>query len=241
MIDQILDQVAKLLPEPRTYFEYLFQNNSYTFLKTCKIITIKADERFVSTGEKVDKIWICLSGVVKAMEEFESGETYIFTSFSAPEIFGEMEALAEIPKFRASLVAVTECVFIAGSVEAYLSWLKGDANILYERTQKLLKHFMDEARNNRAYLLLDGMERIKLYFVERCGHDQEDGIWVLKNTRQQISDETGYSVKTVNRVIKKLSQQELLAVIGQRIMITDSQYKKMLESIDDKLKHEKHS
>ena len=61
----------------------------------------------------------------------------------------------------------------------------------------------------------------------------------MKNTRQQISDETGYSVKTVNRVIKKLKEQELLTVVGQRIVINKTQYGKMLESIDDKVKYEK--
>lgn len=238
MRDEILDQIDKLSPELKSYFEQLFQIESRDFLKTSKIVTIKANERFVSTGGILDRIWICISGVVKVMEEFRSGEIYIFTKFSAPEIFGEMEALAEIPKFRASLVAETDCVFIVGSVEAYKKWVKSDAKTLYERTRHLLKGVMDEGRSNRAYLLLDGMERIKLYFIDHYVPCENDEPCILKNTRQQISDETGYSVKTVNRVIKKLSEQEFLIVKGQRIIINNTHYKKMLESMDEKVKYE---
>ena len=238
IMKKILYQIAKLPTETKEYFEHLFQEKSDIFLNSCKIITIKPNERFISTGEDLDKIWICMSGSVKAMEEFRSGETYIFTQFSAPEIYGEMEALAEIPKYRTSLVTVTECVFIVGSVDQYIAWLKQDPDILYERTQHLLRRIMDEGRSNRAYLLLSGMERIKLYMIDHCLDCQEDQVYIIKNTRQQIADETGYSVKTVNRVIKKLKDQELLTIKGQRILISKRQFKKLLEGIDEKVKYE---
>ena len=237
MIDNILYEIHKLPTKVRTYFEPLFQSDSHTFLKTCKIVTIKTNVRFVSTGEVVDKIWICISGSVKVMEEFKSGETYIFTQFSAPEIYGEMEMLAGIPLYRSSLVAATDCVFIVGPATAYVSWIKRDANALYERTQFLAKRVMEEGRSNRAYLLLDGTERIKIYFTDYYTCSEDEPICVLRNTRQQISDETGYSVKTVSRVIKKLSGQGFLTVEGQRIIMTNKQYKKMLESIDEKVKY----
>ena len=149
-----------------------------------------------------------------------------------------MEALAEIPKIRASLVTETDCVFVVGSVDAYKKWITSDPQILYERTRHILKGVMDEGRSNRAYLLLDGMERIKMYFIDHYVPCEDDELCVLKNTRQQIADETGYSVKTVNRVIKKLSEQEFLIVKGQQIIINDKHYKKMLESMDEKVKYE---
>lgn len=239
MREKVLYQIAKLPSELKNYFEHFFQLKSHNFLNTSKIITIKPNERFVSTGEDLDNIWICISGTVKVMEEFESGETYIFTQFSAPEIFGEMEALAGIPKYRASLVTVTKSVFIVGSAKEYTQWLKEDVDILYERTQYLLKRVMDEGRSNRAYLLLSGIERIKLYIIDRCSHCQGEEVCVIQNTRQQIADETGYSVKTVNRVIKKLNEQELLRVKGQRILISKDQYERLLEGIDEKVKYEK--
>lgn len=239
MREKVLYQIAKLPSELKNYLEHFFQPKSHVFLNTCKIITIRPNERFISTGEDLDKIWICISGTVKVMEEFESGETYIFTQFSAPEIFGEMEALAQISKYRASLVTVTESVFIIGSVKEYIQWLKEDVDILYERTQYLLKRVMDEGRNNRAYLLLSGMERIKLYIIERCSHCQREEVCVIQRTRQQIADETGYSVKTVNRVIKKLNEQKLLTVKGQRILVTKQQYERLVEGIDEKVKYEK--
>lgn len=238
MREEILYEIDKLTPKLKKYFEHLFQIESYEFLRTCKIVNIKENERFISTGENLDGIWVCISGVVKVMEEFKSGETYIFTRFTAPEIFGEMEALAEIPKFRASLVAETNCVFLVGSVDAYIKWVKNDARVLYERTQYLLKNVMDEGRSNRAYLLLNATERIKLYFLDHYIFSRGDKLCIIRDTRQQIADETGYSVKTVNRVIKKLKEQELITVEGQRILINRQQYSRILESMDEKVRYE---
>ncbi len=238
MIDEILYQIDKLPPDLKNYFETFFGRDSESFLKQCTIVTVRANERFVHTGDILDKAWICISGTVKVMEEFKSGETYIYAKFSAPEIFGEMETVAGIPIYRSSLIAETDCIFIVGPTDDYINWIKKDAVLLYSRMQHHLKHFMEEGRNNRTYLLLDATERIKLYFLDRCAICQDGKLCILKNTRQQIADETGYSVKTVNRVIKKLAEQGLLVVKGQGINITNVQYIKMLESIDEKAKFE---
>ena len=238
MKEKILCQIAKLPIETRKYFEGFFQNNSENFLKHSTIVTIRANERFVHTGDYLDKVWICISGTVKVLEEFKSGETYIYAKFSAPEVFGEMETIAEIPIYRSSLIAETDCIFIVGPTDIYINWIKEDASLLYSRMQHHMKHFMDEGRNNRTYLLLDATERIKLYFLDHCAICQEAKACIIKNTRQQIADETGYSVKTVNRVIKKLNEQDFLVVKGQTIIVNNQQYKKMLESIDEKAKYE---
>lgn len=237
MIDKIIYEIDKLPLEIKQYFEHFFQVSAHTFLKKCKIVTIKADDRFISAGEEAKEVWICISGSVKAMEEFKSGAIYVYTEFPAPGIYGEMEALADIPLYRSSLVAVTDCVFIVGPIKEYIGWIQKDINALYERTQDLSRRLMEEGRSNRAYLLLDGMERIKVYLIDYYTYYKDNEVCVLRNTRQQISDETGYSVKTINRVIKKLTEQGFLSIERQRITITKSQYKRILESIDEKVKY----
>lgn len=233
----ILDEIAKLEPELKKYFKQLFQSAPQEFLNTCSIITVKKNKRFITTGEDLNKVWICLSGTVNVMEEFTTGDTYIFTRFSAPIIFGEMEALAKISTFRATLVTVTDSIFIVGSAPEYINWLKKDAQLLYKRTHDILRCFMDEGRDTRTYLLLSGIERIKLYFIQQYELTGKDEMCVLTNTRQQIADETGYSLKTVNRVIGKLKTQGLITINGHKILVNKQQYNDMLESIDEKIKH----
>ena len=230
MVHKILKEIEEIPGAKNKYFTKLLQKD---ILDYCKVIKIESGARFVTSKEEVDKVWILLLGKVRALEEYTTGDIYIFQKFDAPEVFGEMEALAEIPHFRASLIAETECVFITLPVNIYLRFLKENSGFLYKRTQVIIKRVLDEERDNRIYLMLKGVDRIKLYFIQHYELSESGEVCILKTTRQQIADETGYSIKTVNRVMKKLKEENFLNITGQKILITESQYIKMIESIEE--------
>ncbi|WP_300384627.1 Crp/Fnr family transcriptional regulator [Clostridium sp.] len=227
---KILKEIEKIPNSNSEYFKQLLQNDTLNY---CKVITIEVGTRFVTSKEDVNKIWILLLGKVRALEEYTSGDIYIFQRFVAPEVFGEMEALAEIPHFRASLIAETKCVFITLPVILYLNFLKDNSEFLYKRTQSTLKRVLDEERDNRIYLMLKGIDRVKMYFIQHYEISEVEGICILRITRQHIADETGYSLKTINRVLKSLKEQKFLDTVGQKILITENQYIKMIESIEE--------
>lgn len=232
-MDDILRKIKKIPNIEIKEFMELFQDGNSEFLEQCKIVTLKPDFRFVVSGEDISKIWILLKGYVKALEEFNTGETFIFKRFPAPEVFGEMEALADIDKYRATLITDTECVFLNLPVEEYKKILKNNPSYLYKRTNIILKRVLDEKKHMRTFLMVKSIDRIKIYFVQQYKlYGKPNSTCVLKITRQQISEETGYSVKTINRGIKKLEEENLLIVEGQKIIITNNQYRQMLKSVD---------
>jgi len=213
-------------------FEELFNDDNLDLLDDCQVVTLQAGERFISSDEKIDTIWILLSGLVKALEEFSTGDVYAFTKFPAPEVFGEMEALADIPNFRATLITESKCVFITMPVDVYKNFLENNSKYLYKRTHIILKRVLDEQKHLRTFLMIKSIDRIKIYLVQNYRLYAKDDFCILKMTRQQIAEETGYAVKTVNRVIKRLEKQGLLTVEGHRIIITKPQYEKMYESVE---------
>ena len=175
-----------------------------------------------------------LSGRVKALEEYITGDIYIFTRFNPPEIFGEMEAITDFPFFRASLITETDCICATIPVAMYLKYLQNNPDILYSRVQTILKRISNDQRDNRFYLMLSSTDRIKIYLVQHFKQSNNNESYVLRKTRQQIADETRYSVKTVNRVIKKLIEEDLLGTIGQKIVLTNKQYNILMKSINEK-------
>ena len=96
---------------------------------------------------------------------------------------------------------------------------------------------------------LDATDRIKVYFIkqyrqyyqvnnnknnknnEKNKRDDKRKTYTFRATRQQIADETGYSVKTVNRTIKKLVQEGLISMVGQKFQISKEQYSDLTDSI----------
>jgi len=217
-------------------FEELFQENFYETLDHCQVVIVKAGVRFISVDEEINTIWIVLSGRVKALEEYTTGDIYTFKKFPAPEVFGEMEVLADINKFRATLVTETECVFLNIPVDDYQDLLKNNSQYLYKRTNIILKRVLDEQKHMRMFLMIKSLDRIKIYLIQHYQLYAKDNICILKITRQQIAEETGYAVKTVNRVIKKLDEENLLKIEGQRIIISEVQFKKMFKSVENYVK-----
>lgn len=230
---KILKQLSKVSMGNIQYFGQLFQEDAYPLLDRCKVVIIPKDTKFISSHDKINTIWILLYGNVKAVEEYSTGDIYIFQKFKAPEVFGEMEALSEISCYRASLITESECIFMKIPLALYIKFLKSNSEYLYLRTQDTLKRVLDDEREKRRYLKLNGIDRMKLYFIQYCQLNQKKGVCVIKNTRQQIADETGFSIKTVNRAIKKLKEQDLLKIQGQKILITDIQYDRMVKSMDE--------
>lgn len=232
---KILKEISSLPNNKTKYFDELFQDNSTIYLEHCSLVTASKGKKIIATMEDINKIWILISGKVKALEELATGEIYIFQKFSAPEVFGEMETFAGINKFKASVIAETDCTFITIPVFDYIQFMKEHSNYLFKRTQAILKRTLNEGKNNRIYLMLKSIERIKMYFIEHYKINEKEKVCILNNTRQQISDETGYSIKTINRGIKKLIEEQYIKVIGQKIYITEKQYQDMVNDIDAKL------
>ena len=54
----------------------------------------------------------------------------------------------------------------------------------------------------------------------------------LKQTRAQISDEIGFSVKTLERSIQKLEELDLIRVQRGKIIITQDGYRRMKDHIE---------
>ena len=68
---------------------------------------------------------------------------------------------------------------------------------------------------------------IKLYEFSKSSEE-----FVLNKSRQEIADETGYSIRTVNRIIKQLKEEGFMSGSGNKIKISKDQYSKMLKTMD---------
>lgn len=231
MEHKLLKELSKF-PEAKKNFLQMFSYASEKFLDNARIVKIKEGMRFVTAGEKIELVWILLKGQVKVVDEHISGDIYIFTKFNALEVFGEREGVGEVENFHASLVADTDCLFLTIPLNLYIEFLKENPEIFYNRVKKILRHTLDEGRENRIYLRMKAIDRLKLYFIKQYKNYAVKNLCELNITRQQIANETGYSVKTINRNVKSLDEENFLDIKGQRILISKNQYDAMVKSVE---------
>lgn len=232
MLHPILREINQMNILDRDGLEELFEKDGLKLLDHAQLYTFEPRKRFVTVGDALTKIWILLSGKVKAMEEYPTGEVYVFQKFFSPQVFGEMELLSELGQYKATLITEEKSVFLTLPARAYLGFLESNPQFLLKRTKSILNQALQEQTNYRVYLQLSASERIKLYFIHQYELTVENGICILNLSRQQIADETSYSVKTINRVMKVLERDNFVTLQGHKIVITQKQYESLLVSLN---------
>lgn len=222
-------------PQPgQDYLKQLFKSMPAS-VRSCHVVKMKAYTKFISANDSCNEVWILIEGHVRAIEEQISGDIYVFSEFEAPEIFGEMEGIAGNSSYKATLVTSTDCQFIVLPMENYLNWIRNDSEALFSRAQIIMGGILDQAKKERVYLLLDGTDRLILYLTKYYQEHAKDQICSIRVSRQQIAEQTGFSIKTVNRSIKKLSDSHLITKKGGKMVISEIQYEQLLELADKKL------
>ena len=68
------------------------------------------------------------------------------------------------------------------------------------------------------------------YYKNKAG---VQNVLQINKTRQQMSDEIGVSIKTVNRSIKKLKEENLISLTKGKIYINQSQYLKLFSMLKE--------
>lgn len=223
-----------LAPQPqREYLQQLFKNIPISN-RSCHVVKMKADTKFVSVNDVCNSVWILIEGQVRAMEEQVSGDIYVFSEFHAPELFGEMEGIAGHSFYKATLVTSTDCQFIVLPIENYLDWIRNDPEALFTRARVIMSGILEQAKKERAYLLLDGVDRLILYLTKYYQEYKKDHICTIQTKRQQIAEQTGFSLKTVNRSIKRLADGGLITKKAGKMVITERQYEELIEIIEKK-------
>ncbi|MBB5172462.1 Crp/Fnr family transcriptional regulator [Texcoconibacillus texcoconensis] len=232
-MEDIIEAISKAPQPQRQYLQTLFEDypsTSHSF----RTEEMKTDTKFISANDACNELWILIDGQVRAIEEQISGDVYVFSEFQAPALFGEMEGLAGNTTYKATLVTSTACQFIVLPMENYINWIRNDPEALFFRTREIMSSILEQTTNERTYLFLNAADRLMLYMTNYYRKHAKDKTCTIQIKRQEIADQTGYSLKTVNRSIKKLSDNGLITNDRGKIVISERQYERLVALIEEK-------
>ena len=228
-----MDIFKELPPQKRSYMEFLFRNCTEEVKYYMTLIDIEADRTFIKAGTECTHIFVILSGKVTGVEWPMHGRPYSFKDFGPGDFFGEIECFAGLPQYRISIVASTKCRVLSIPADAYMDWMRMDVDALFLRTQENMRRLITQTAEARKYLFMEGKDRLMVHlirkFEQRIPTPQQ---LELKQTRAQISDEIGFSVKTLDRSIQKLEELGLIRVQRGKIIITEDGYQRMKSHIE---------
>jgi CRP/FNR family cyclic AMP-dependent transcriptional regulator len=188
--------------------------------------TFQPGEIVVRKGDRADHVYLIMAGKLRVSNEFESGQRYTFASLEVPDLMGDLEVLAGQECFAATNEAITECQVLSMTADTFLNWMKMDNDFAVAVARLLAAKMYPTSNEAGRVKFQPSQERFEEYLAKRLG-DIETDLFILHTSRQQIADDIGTSVKTVNRCVTKMRDDGELALLHGKITLNREQQSKL--------------
>lgn len=108
-----------------------------------------------------------------------------------------------------------------------------DRDALFLRAQENIHRLITQTAEARKYLFMEGKDRLMVHLIRLYEqHQPLPPILELRHTRSQMAEEIGFSVKTLNRSVKRLEELSLIQVQKGKIVIPQAGYRRMKRYIE---------
>lgn len=213
------------------YFSGLFRYVPELIADESQFIRIRQGECIIMAGEPSDYVYFVLSGDVKGVDYNQTGEAYSFMDFTDMYIVGDFEALSGEPEYVNTIYAAKDCRLLRISAVHYLNWIKNDENALFLRLNNILGIMINERKLDRFFLHKGCKERVINYLIHyyERHRNASSGKIRIALTQNELADKVGSNLRSVQRVVAAMKNEQLLSVENRKMMLSYEQYLKLVE------------
>ncbi len=186
-----------------------------------------AEAIILTQGEYPDFVQIIQQGKVKVYNISGKGQKYLKCFLGPGDILGDIEIISDVP-YISYVESVEPCTMINFSRPVYLNWLQHDHDFslfIIEHLSRKLYKSSQTANLNVLYPLKYGL--LKRFYHLYHKNTQSNEIAVSKS---DLADNLGTSVRSLNRILKELVEDDIIVV--QRNKITIASIDGLVEEID---------
>lgn len=171
---------------------------------------------------------IICDGDTRVINEFENGNVYMIEKNEPVDFIGEVTILAGMGETSVTIEALTPCTVMMFTRKDFEEWIAQDIHFLRLVASRVAFKLYRSSYNNGAklfyppnFLILDYI----LKYVRENGFEEGDFV-LLKKTRQDLNEELGITVKTINRTVQKLKESGIISLSKGKIGMTKAQYQR---------------
>lgn len=228
---QVLPFLDEIDEDRRRQFIEYFDSAPVWLMESFQIEEMDKGVIFVRENTPVDTIYLIGKGTIKATDYRFYGIAFDFMHFDRVYAMGGMEIIMDLDVYRTTLQTATPCTVVKIPKAKFERWIKTDIKALKREAKYVGEYLLEQGRDSRAYLFLQGADRLAMLLSEHYERSAKSGILRLENTRQEYSDMTGLCVKTINRSIKKFEQEGLICKKGTELTINKEQYEQLKQRV----------
>lgn len=190
----------------------------------------------VRKDEELKRVYLICQGIIRVINEFSTGDQYIFTDLEAVAFIGDMEVLANEDKIACNNKTITECISIEMSRHDFMECFTSNQEFSNSVAIMLAKKLYPRSYFNGENIFYSLTYNIASFLIKYVSKNIQNRAYAkIPFTRQELADRFGVSERAVNRVIKKMKEDNLISINKGKIHIKLSQYT-MLKDLLENLK-----
>ena len=221
-----LEELRVRVPELNDYLKYMPDKlNERYWIHTYPPGTIIHQK-----DEPLEYFGIVCEGSHRVINEFENGNVYMIERNDPIDFVGEVTILAEKERTSVTIETLTECTVLYFSRKDFEDWIEKDIHFLRLVSQKVAYKLYRSSYNRGNRLFYPPQHLLLLYFLQ---YIEEYHSCVIRRTREEIHEETGISVKTLNRTIRKLKESGMVGITKGKVTMDEVQQKMAREYVQE--------
>ncbi|PAB57715.1 Crp/Fnr family transcriptional regulator [Anaeromicrobium sediminis] len=202
--------------------------------KKCVVQKFGPKAVLVKKDQEPEFVYIIYLGTLRIFNEFKNGKILQTAKLKDMNFVGALEVLSSKDKIAASVETVTECTALRIPKEDFLDWIEKDHYLAIMVGKKIANDFYNTAYSNGRLLLNSTMYTLVSFIIEALKDDIEEGkVAFISKKRQEIADELGISLRTVQRNIRKLKDTGLITIDTGKIHVDSNQYKRLIDRLNE--------
>jgi CRP/FNR family cyclic AMP-dependent transcriptional regulator len=221
--------------ERQEQFEEYFRNAPMWLVESFQIENLKKGDMLTREGEPAREVYFIGEGIVEGVDYRILGAPYDFMQFNKVYAFGGLEFIMGLENYRTTLRAVTNCTIVKIPRSKFDKWMNSDILAVKHEAKQVCEYLLEEGRNSRLFLFLQGADRLALLFIEKFERNSKNDVLYVMENRQNLADETGLSLKSINRGVKKFWEAGLLTKRGNQLIINKEQYEGLKEMLSSEV------
>lgn len=215
----------------------LLFNNMPCYIKDNSSFEIIAKKRYIlKKDHKTNYVYIFIDGKMKIENQFSNGNIYSFAYMSIGSIIGGMEVLID-KEIACNVVSTKDSLVYKIPIKYFLQWFNQDLFFSKYVALMISKYSYNTAYYNGYPLLNSTLDSTISYILKNSSNilkkNPNANIFNLKDSREDMSNEIGISLRSLYRNLKKLKEEGYLNIEKKTIKLTYYQYKMLKQRFEN--------
>ncbi|MBF0380819.1 MAG: Crp/Fnr family transcriptional regulator [Magnetococcales bacterium] len=215
------DEYDKILKD-NSLFSALTNEQLSSVKREMRVVKIKGNQPIFDTETKADRFFVLVTGQIKLYRLFKNGTEKIIEIIRPGEVFASAVMFMEIDNYPVSADSLQDSCLLSFNNKQFLGILKESPETCLRMLANMSQRLRRQLTEIDKLYLKSAHKRLLNYLAEHMKIvDNNVGIVKLDSPKRVVASNLSIQPETFSRALKKLNEENLIAVDGRSIHIPD--------------------